>query len=95
MHVISRRKLKEAATRHGDLEGPLDAWFRIAKKAEWKSLADVRTTFSSADAVGKCTVFNIKGNQCRLIVEINYAFGRIYVRHVLPQAEYDRGGWKS
>jgi mRNA interferase HigB len=95
MHVISRRKLKEAATRHGDLEGPLDAWFRIAKKAQWRSLADVRKTFSSADAVGKWTVFNIKGNQYRLITEINYVFSRIYIRHVLTHAEYDRGGWKS
>jgi mRNA interferase HigB len=95
MPVISRKKLKEAAARQSDLEGPLDAWFRIAKKAEWKSLADVRTTFSSADAVGKWTVFNIKGNQYRLIAEINYTFGRIYVRHVLTLAEYDRGGWKS
>jgi len=95
MHVISRRKLKEAATRNGDLEGPLDAWFRIAKKALWRNLAEVRKTFSSADAVGKWTVFNIKGNQYRLIAEINYVFGRIYIRHVLSHAEYDRGGWKS
>ena len=48
-----------------------------------------------ADAVGKWTVFNIKGNQYRLIAEINYVFGRIYIRHVLTHAEYDRGGWKS
>ena len=95
MHVISRRKLKEAATRHGDLEGPLDAWFRIAKKALWRNLAEVRKTFSSADCVGKWTVFNIKGNQYRLIAEINYTFGRIYTRHVLIHAEYSRGGWKS
>jgi mRNA interferase HigB len=95
MHVISRRKLKDAATRHGDLEGPLDAWFRIAKKAQWRNLAEVRKTFSSADAVGKWTVFNIKGNQYRLVAEINYVFGRIYIRHVLTHAEYDRGGWKS
>ena len=94
MHVISRKKLKEAAARHGDLEGPLDAWFRIAKRARWRSMADVRGTFSSADAVEKWTVFNLKGNQYRLIVEINYLFGRIYVRHVLTHAEYDRGGWK-
>ena len=59
------------------MEGPLDAWFRIAKKAVWRSLADVRRTFSSADAVDKWTVFNIKGNQYRLITEINYAGGRI------------------
>ena len=95
MHVISRRRLKEAATRHGDLECPLDAWFRIAKKALWRNLAEVRKTFSSADSIGKWTVFNIKGNQYRLIAEINYVFGRIYIRYVLTHAEYDRGGWKS
>lgn len=95
MHVISRKKLKQAAALHGDLEGPLDAWFRIAKKALWRNLADVRKTFSSADAVGKWTVFNIKGNQYRLITEINYVFGRIYIRQVSTHAEYDRGGWKQ
>jgi mRNA interferase HigB len=94
MHVISRKKLKQAAARHAELEGPLDAWFRVAKKAAWRTLADVRRTFSTADAVAKWTVFNIKGNQYRLISEINYAFGRIYIRHVLTHAEYDRGGWK-
>jgi mRNA interferase HigB len=83
MHVISRKKLKEAAAQHGELEGPLDAWFRIAKKAAWRSLSDVRKTLSSADAVGRWTVFNIKGNQYRLITEINYNSGRIYVRQVL------------
>ena len=94
MHVISRKKLKEAATRHADLEAPLDAWFRIGKKATWRDLSDVRKTFSSADAVGKWTVFNIKGNQYRLIAEINYLYGRLYIRHVLTHSEYSRGGWK-
>jgi len=95
MHVISRKKLKEAAARRGEVEGPLDAWFRIAKKALWHSPADVRKTFSSADAVGKWTVFNIKGNQYRLITEINYNSGRTYVRLIQTHAEYDRGGWKQ
>ena len=95
MHVISRKRLKEAWTKHSDLEAPLDAWFRIAKKASWRSLADVRRTFSSADAVDKWMVFNIKGNRYRLIVEIDYAFCRVYIRHVLTHAEYARGGWKQ
>ena len=94
MHVISRKKLKDAAARRNDLEGPLETWFRIAKTASWKSLADVRKTLATADAVGKWTVFNIKGNQYRLITEINYTFKRIYLRHVLTHAEYDRGAWK-
>lgn len=79
---------------HGDLEAALDGWFRIAKRASWRSLADVRKTLASADVVEKWTVFNIKGNRYRLITEINYRFQRVYVRHVLTHAEYDRGKWK-
>jgi mRNA interferase HigB len=95
MHVISRKKLKEAAQGHAEREGPpRDVWFRIAKSATGKSIPDVRRTFSSADAVSKSTVFNLKGNQYRLIAEIHYLFGRVYIRHVLTHAEYERGGWK-
>jgi len=95
VHVISRKRLLEAATRQADLFAPLDAWYRIAKRAEWRSLENVREVFPSADGVGKYTVFNIKGNTFRLIVEINYKTGRIYIRHVLTHAAYDKGGWKS
>jgi mRNA interferase HigB len=95
MHVISRKKLKEAAVRHSELEGPLDAWFRIAKRAQWQNLQDVRRTWSSADGIGRWTVFNVKGNQYRLITEINYESGRVYIRQILTHAEYDRGGWKQ
>jgi mRNA interferase HigB len=58
-------------------------------------LTEVRKTFASADAVGKWTVFNIKGNEFRLIAEINYRSRRLYVRHVLTHAEYDREKWKQ
>ena len=95
MHVISRKRLLEAATRHGALGSPLDAWYRCAKKAEWRSLEDVRKIFPSADGVGKYTVFNIKGNTFRLIAEINFRTGRIYIRHVLTHAEYDDQGWNT
>ena len=95
MHVISRKKLKEAARRHPELEPALDAWFRIAKRALWQNLADVRKTFASADSVEKWTVFNIKGNKYRLITEMNYRFRRIYIRHVLSHAQYDQEKWKQ
>ena len=94
MHVISRKKLKEAALHHPELEPALEVWFRIAKKAIWENLADVRKTFASADAVDRWTIFNIKGNQYRLVVEINYRFQRIYIRHVLTHAQYDQEKWK-
>lgn len=95
MHVISRKKLLEAAKEHGDLGTPLDLWYRIAKKARWKNLAEVRQLFPSADAVDEFTVFNIKGNEYRLITEINYRTGRIFLRHVLTHAKYTKEGWKK
>jgi len=95
MHVISRKRLKEAAEKHSDLAAPLDAWYRIATKAKWANLADVRKTWASADSVEQYTVFNIKGNDYRLIAEINYLTGRVFLRYVLTHAEYDRGRWKK
>ena len=95
MHVLSRKALREAAGKHGDLEKPLDVWYRVAKRADWKNLSDVRVAFPTADAVGKYTVFNIKGNAYRLVVEINYRTGRVFIRHVLTHQEYDKEKWKS
>lgn len=95
LHVVSRKKLLEAAERHGDAGTALDVWYRIAKKAEWKNLMDMRQVFPTADAVAKFTVFNIKGNAYRLISEINYQSGTIFLRHVLTHAEYSKGAWKG
>lgn len=95
MHIISRKALKAAGTRYPDVAAPLDTWYRIAKKAQWKSLTDVRKTYSHADLVGEYTVFNIKGNAYRLIVKIIYRAGRIYICDVLTHAEYDKDRWKS
>lgn len=94
MHIISRKKLLEVAAKHRELSKPLDVWYRVAKKADWKNLMDVRRVFPTADPVEKFTVFNIKGNAYRLITEINYQTGRVFLRHVLTHAEYSKGGWK-
>jgi mRNA interferase HigB len=95
LHVISRKKLLEAANVYPELSGPLDVWYRIAKKARWRNLMQVRQVFPSADAVDKFTVFNIKGNAFRLITEINYHTGKVFLRHVLTHAEYSKEGWKE
>lgn len=99
LHVISRRKLREAEKGHRSLGRALDAWYRTAKCAQWKNLQDVRRTYSSADgvAVGKkvFTVFNLGGNSFRLIAGINYESQTIFIKDVLTHAEYDKGDWKK
>ena len=95
LRVISRKKLVEAATQHPDASAPLDVWYRITKAAEWGNIIDVRKSFSTADAVGTCTVFNVKGNAYRLIAWINYQSRKVFIRHILTHADYNKEDWKS
>jgi mRNA interferase HigB len=95
MHVISRKRLREFWKLHPRAEGPLRAWHRVARHEEWESFADVRAFFPHADQVGKLTVFNIGGNKYRLIAAIHFNRGKVFVRHVLTHAQYDRGEWKE
>jgi mRNA interferase HigB len=95
MHIISRKKLLEFSNLHKDAEASLDTWYRTAKSAKWKNLAEVRQNYASADIVGKYTVFNIKGNNYRLIAEVNYRNQTIFVRYILTHAEYDKDKWKT
>jgi len=95
VHIISRKALLDAAQTHGsDLGSALDVWYRIALKASWGSLVDVRKVFPSADAVEDYTVFNIKGNSYRLITVMRYP-KTLFIRGVLTHAEYDKGRWKK
>jgi mRNA interferase HigB len=97
LHVISRKKLREAQEEHHGLN--LDPWYRTAKASKWKNLQEVRQSYSSADGVpvGErvYTVFNIAGNNFRLVTEIYYEQQTILVRHVLTHSEYDKGDWKQ
>jgi mRNA interferase HigB len=95
MHIVSRKRLLEFAEIHADVADPLDLWYRVAKSAEWANLVDVRRTYPATDSVGNCTVFNIKGNDYRLITSIVYATQRIYIKYVLTHSEYNKDKWKD
>ncbi|MGH2414414.1 MAG: type II toxin-antitoxin system HigB family toxin [Microcystaceae cyanobacterium] len=95
MHVISRKILRDFCQSHADSCDALYDWYRVASKAKWNNISDVQATYKSAEAVGNFTVFNIKGNHYRLIVDLVYSSQRIYLKYVLTHAEYDRGTWKN
>lgn len=95
MHVISRKILREFCASHADACDALYDWYRVASKAKWQSLVEVQAIYSQAEAVGNFTVFNIKGNHYRLIVDIVYPAQRIYIKYVLTHAEYDKDNWKN
>jgi mRNA interferase HigB len=95
MRIIAKSRLLDMAKAHRDCVQQVAAWYHIASKATWHNLSEVRQTFRHADAVGDKTVFNIKGNDYRLIVHIDYDHHIVYVKALLTHAEYDKGTWKS
>jgi mRNA interferase HigB len=95
MHVITRKRLNEFAARYPETKTAPASWYRLAKKAEFASFAELRGLFPSADQVGKLTVFNIGGNKVRLIAAVHYNRKRLYIRAALTHEEYDRDKWKG
>ena len=90
MRVISRQKLLHYWQLHPAAERPLRAWFDVAHTAQWKTPHDIKAAFASASFVGhNRVVFNIKGNDFRLVVAVAYSLGALYIKFVGTHKEYD------
>ena len=93
MRIISRKALRQFWDRPScaDSEQPLRAWFREVARADWSGPAEVKTVFRSASFVGNNRiVFNIAGNNYRLVVRVNYPYRVVYIRFIGTHAQYDK-----
>ena len=99
MRVISQSRLKMFWTLSGPggAEGPLRAWYTHVKNKSvaWRSWRDVKASFATASLVGNCIVFNIGGNNYRLVTRVLYVSQKVFVLTVLTHAEYDQNKWQS
>jgi mRNA interferase HigB len=91
VRVISKRILRDFWEKHADTEQQLKSWYNEAEQADWKSPIDIKKDYPSASIlVDNRMVFNIKGNNYRLIVKINYKYGIVWIRFVGTHSEYDK-----
>lgn len=95
MHVITKSRIKQFYSQHPSAETSLRKWYKLTSLAEWQNFVELRQVFPSADQVGKLTVFNIGGNNYRLISLVDYKYQKVFIRHVLTHAEYDKEDWKN
>ena len=92
MKIVSKAMLVEFYnnTAYQDSKPALEAWYDIAKLAKWTCPQDVKATFGNASIVGNNrVVFNIKGNDYRLIVAFAYKMGFGYVKFIGTHTQYD------
>ena len=95
MRLIAIAKLREAASNDPDVSNQIEYFYRTIKTIHWQNLVDVQKTFSTAEAVGRFTVFNIKGNKYRLIVGIDYENQTVYYKYFFTHSEYSKDKWKN
>ena len=91
MRVFSRGTLLQFWEQHSDAEATLKAWYAEASHARWQGPQDILDHYRSADILpNNRVVFNIKGNQYRLVVKIHYNTSIVYIRFINTHAEYDK-----
>ncbi len=94
MRIVSRKAIRDATAKHKEWGASLNAWYKIAKDADWANFADVRNSWRRSDVVDRFVVFDISHNRCRLIATIKYRCRMVYIRHILSHAEYDQKEWR-
>ena len=100
MRIIKEAFLIEAARNFPKASSYLDTWRRVVKFAVWKNLTELRKTYPSADGVKvksgrQVTVFNVCGNEFRLIAAVHYDRQVVYTLRFLTHAEYCKDKWKE
>ena len=88
--IISYRTIREYTDSRKDVEDQLNNWYTISEKSDWANFNEIKQIFNSVDAVGNdLYVFNIKGNDYRLIVRIIFRVRTIYIKFIGTHKEYD------
>lgn len=89
MHIISIKVLREFWQKHPESEKVLREWHTIAENIDSKDFNHVRSVFNSADYVPPYTVFDVGGNNYRLVVIVRYRFKKVFVHQVMTHRQYD------
>lgn len=91
MRVIAHRTITAYGKQQPQANTALENWYKTAKKAVWTNIQDIKKSFNSVDFVGNQRyVFNIKGNDYRLVVKILFVQQIIYIRFIGTHNEYDK-----
>ncbi|WP_026712056.1 type II toxin-antitoxin system HigB family toxin [Flavobacterium filum] len=91
MRIVTFSKIKDFVKQHPSADVALRDWYYKTKRSEWDHFNDIKNTFNSVDYVGNNRfVFNIKGNDFRLVAIVIFASKKVYIRFIGTHAAYDK-----
>jgi mRNA interferase HigB len=90
MHLVSLPPLINFASKHQDVSQAVLTWIDEVKRAKWRQPADIKAQYATVSILkNRRVVFNLKGNDYRLIVAVAYQVGFVYVKFIGTHVEYD------
>lgn len=89
MEIVSRDRIDDFQNRHPQSREPLNTWMKTIEAGSWQHIAEIRQAFNSVDYVNGFLVFDIKGNDHRLIAVAIFHNQKMLVKHIFTHAEYD------
>lgn len=96
MVVISYKTIREYTNKRKEVEDQLNNWYMIAERSDWANFNEIRATFNSVDAVGNdLYVFNVKGNDFRLVARIIFRVRTVYIKFIGTHKEYENANLKN
>ena len=100
MRIIAEGTIREWAVKHARARASLQQWVKITRAAHWASFVELRRALPTADMVTvasgrKVVVFNIGGNDFRLVCAVHFNSGMLFALRFMPHAEYDKDKWKD
>jgi mRNA interferase HigB len=90
MHIIAKKALEDFWGKHAGTKNALMAWYRIVDTTDFSNLSALKKTFNTVDYVPPYAVFDVAGNNIRIVANIHYNRQKLYIRHVFTHPEYDR-----
>lgn len=91
MRIVTFAAIREYIKKHDDTDTALRDWYKKTEKSDWACFYDIKQTFNSVDYVGNDRfVFNIKGNDYRLVAIVIFASKKVYIRFIGTHNEYDK-----
>jgi len=96
MKIWDKELLNKYAAKHANARNSLQYWIDFVEESEWKSHSELKWDFPSADYVGNNRyVFNIQGNNYRLVAVVIFVSGIIKIRFIGTHTEYDKINCKT
>ena len=90
MWVITKKRLRDFYRKHPTAKTPTLAWLRLMQGGRFKDFNDLKRIFATADYTEGLTVFDIGGNHYRMVTDVVYKKGRVYIKEVLTHSDYDK-----